>query len=197
MPWLALGYPALAHLGVWLHSLHLQWLALVWLLTLSLWGALAQRRTWAWAVLVSAAVVLYWLTMRGNGLYLLYIPPIVIPLAMLLLCARSLRSGETPFISRIAEAMRGEPLPDVLRSYTRYVTQLWCGVSAALVTSAIVTAIWASAEVWSLATNVIHYIILGAVFVIEFSYRRIKYAHLERWGFIEFLRRLVRTKVRV
>jgi uncharacterized membrane protein len=134
--------------------------------------------------------------MRGNGLYVLFIPPIVLPLAMLLLCARSLRAGETPFISRIATIMRGEPLPDVLRVYTRHVTQLWCGVSAALALSAIVTAIWASAAIWSLATNFIHYIVLGAVFVLEFFYRRIKYAHLEPWGLMEYLRRLARTRMR-
>lgn len=196
MPWLVLGYPALAHLGVWLQNLHLQWLALVWLLTFSLWGALSQRRLWAWCVLLVSAVVLYVLTMRGNGLYFLYIPPIVIPLAMLMMFASSLRAGAIPLISRIAATMRGEPLPDVLRVYTRQVTLLWCVVSGAMVLSAVVTMLWASAAVWSLVTNVIHYIVLGAVFVLEFAYRRMKYRDLEPWNFVQFLRRLAQTDIR-
>jgi len=196
MPLLALGYPALAHLGVWLHNLHLQWLALVWILMLSLWGALKQRRPWAWTVFTASAVALYPLTMSGNGIYALYVPPIVIPLAMLLLFGGSLRAGATPLISRIAEIMRGEPLPDVLRIYTRHVTQLWCAVSVALMISAIATAIWARAEVWSFTVNVAHYAVLGAVFLLEFFYRRFKYAQLEPWGLLQYLRRLAQTRIR-
>jgi len=197
MPLLALGYPALAHLGVWLHNLQLQWLALVWVLMLSLWGALKQRRLWAWAVFAASAIALYPVTMSGNGLYALYVPPIVIPFAMLLLFGGSLRAGATPLISRIAEIMRGEQLPDVLRTYTRRVTQLWCFVSAALMISAIVTAIWARDEVWSFTVNVVHYVVLGAVFLLEFFYRRRKYAQLEPWGLLQYLRRLAQTKIRL
>ena len=196
MPLLALGYPALAHLGVWLNNLHLQWLALVWLLTFSLWGALSQRRAWAWSLLTISSIVLYWLTMHGNGLYVLYIPPIVIPLSMLLLFAGSLRPGSTPLISRVAESMRGEPLPDVLRVYTRQVTWLWCIVSGAMLASAVIATIWASAPVWSLIVNVIHYIVLGAVFALEFAYRRRHYGHLEPWNFAQFIRRLAQTRLR-
>lgn len=196
MPWLILGYPALAHLGVWLHIPHLQWLALVWLLAVSLLNPLRQGRVWAWSVLPSAAIALYLLTFSGNGLYALYIPPVVIPAAMFFACLASLRAGETPLISRIAAMMRGEPLPDLLKTYTRHVTQLWCGVSAVMIASAIGFALWATPAVWSLVTNVLHYVALAAVFALEFAYRRYKYGHLEPWGFAEFLRRLAHTKIR-
>jgi hypothetical protein len=49
---------------------------------------------------------------------------------------------------------------------------------------------------WSFVTNVLHYVVLAAVFALEFAYRRRKYGHLEPWGFAEFLRRLAHTKIR-
>ena len=197
MPWLALAYPMLAHLGVVYHNVLLQWIALRWLLIIVLAPALMRRRIWAWITFFLTAVALYFLTMHGDGLYALYLPPIAIPLFILWLFGRTLRNDAKPLVSQIAETMRGEPLPDVLRLYTRRITYLWCGVAALLAVSATTTALFASAEVWSLLTNVIHYVVLGAVFVIEFIYRRIKYADLEPWTLMGYLRRLARVRIRM
>ena len=197
MFWLALGYPLLAHLAVVFHDARLEWLALVWLLGISLAGALKARRVWAWGVLGAGAVLLYWLVIGGHGRYALYVPPALIPAALFLLFASSLRSGSTPFISRIATFMRGEPLPPPLVVYTRHVTVLWCVVFIVMFASAVGLAIWAPPEVWSLMTNVVHYVVLGAVFVVEFAYRRVRYRELEPWGLFEYLRRLVRTNIRM
>src|SRR5687768_14293278 len=182
MFWLALGYPVLAHLAVIFEEARLQWLALVWLLAISLWGALLARRTWAWLVLGASAAALYGLVVMGGGLYALYVPPAAIPAALFIVFARSLRSGAEPFITRVATIMRGEPLPAVLVEYTRHVTVLWCWVFVVMFTSAVVLAIWATPELWSLMTNAVHYLVLGAVFVLEFAYRRMRYRDLEPWG---------------
>jgi hypothetical protein len=61
MFWLALGYPLLAHLAVVFHDARLEWVALVWLLGLSLTSALIARRAWAWGTLALGALGLYWL----------------------------------------------------------------------------------------------------------------------------------------
>lgn len=196
MFWLALGYPLLAHLAVVFHEARLQWLALVWLIAISLWSALAERRPWAWAVLLIGAFALYGLVMGGGGLYALYVPPAVIPAALFIVFARSLRGGEIPWISRIATIMRGAPLPQPLVVYTRQITLLWCGVFVVMFASAVVLAIWATPELWSVMTNVVHYLILGAVFVLEFAYRRLRYRDLEPWGLFEYLRRLTRTSIK-
>lgn len=195
MFWLALGYPVLAHLAVIFEEARLQWLALVWLLAISLWGALLARRAWAWLVLGASAAALYGLVVMGGGLYALYVPPAAIPAALFIVFARSLRSGAEPFITRVATIMRGEPLPAVLVEYTRHVTVLWCWVFVVMFTSAVVLAIWATPELWSLMTNAVHYLVLGAVFVLEFAYRRMRYRDLEPWGLFEYLRRLVRTNI--
>jgi uncharacterized membrane protein len=196
MFWLALGYPLLAHLAVLLDEARLQWLALTWLLAVSLWSALIAPRAWAWIVLVSAAFALYWLVLGGGGLYALYVPPAVIPAVLLIVFARSLRSGAQPWVSRVATIMRGAPLPDPLVVYTRQVTWLWCIVFVVMFASAVSLAIWARPELWSLMTNVVHYVVLGAVFVLEFAYRRIRFRELEPWGLFEYLRRLVRTNIK-
>jgi uncharacterized membrane protein len=196
MFWLALGYPLLAHLAVVFEQVRLQWLALVWLLAISMWGALAARRPWAWIALLVSAALLYWLVVVGGGLYALYVPPAVIPAALFIVFARSLRPGEQPWISRIATVMRGAPLPPPLVVYTRQITILWCGIFVAMFASAVGLAIWASPEVWSLMTNFVHYLVLGAVFVLEFAYRRMRFRDLEPWGLFDYLRRLVRTNIK-
>jgi uncharacterized membrane protein len=141
--------------------------------------------------------LLYWLVMAGNGLYALFIPPAVIPAALFLLFASSLRGGETPLVTRIATLMHDGPLPEDLVVYTRHVTQLWCCVCATLFLSAVLLAVFAPPPLWSLMTNVIHYLVLGAVFVLEYAYRRFRFRHHEHLGLFQFLRRLAQTSIRI
>jgi uncharacterized membrane protein len=197
MFWLALGYPLLAHLAVVTQDWRLEWLALVWLLGIAVSGALIQRRLWAWAVMFAGSALLYWLVVEGNGLYALYIPPAAIPAALLMMFSLSLRAGQIPLVTRIARLMHDGPLPDDLVIYTRHVTQLWCCVCAAMFASAVLLAAFASPGLWSLMTNVIHYVVLGAVFVLEYGYRRWRYRHHEHSGLFQYLRRLTRTKLKV
>jgi uncharacterized membrane protein len=196
MFWLALGYPLLAHLAVLAHDRRLEWLALVWLLGVAMGGALIRFRPWAWITLLVGAGFLYWLVIEGKGLYALYVPPAVIPAALLMMFAASLRSGETPLVTRIASLMHDGPLPDDLAIYTRHVTQLWCGVCASLFLSAVLLALFASPRWWSLMTNFVHYLVLGAVFLLEYGYRRWRYSHHEHSGLFQYLRRLMRTKLK-
>lgn len=197
MFWLALGYPLLAHLAVLTKDWRLEWLALVWLLAIAISGALIRRRPWAWGLMLGGSGLLYWLVVEGNGLYALYIPPAAIPAALFVLFASSLKAGEVPLVTRIARLMHDGPLPDDLVVYTRHVTQLWCCVCAALFLSAVLLAVFASPWLWSLMTNVIHYAVLGAVFVLEYGYRRWRYRHHEHFGLFQYLRRLTRTRLRV
>jgi uncharacterized membrane protein len=197
MFWLALGYPLLAHLAVLTHDRRLEWLALVWLLGITMGGALLHRRAWAWGVLVAGGAALYWLVVAGNGLYALYIPPAAIPAALFILFAGSLRAGQVPLVTRIARHMHEGVLPEELVGYTRRVTQLWCGVCAVLFISAVLLATFASPGLWSLMTNVIHYVVLGAVFILEYAWRRVRYRHHEQFGLFQYLRRVTRVNLRI
>jgi len=197
MFWLGLGYPLLAHLAVVTHDRRIEWLALVWLLGIALSGAMMQRRPWAWGALLAGSALLWWPVMAGKGLYALYVPPAAIPAALFMLFALSLRAGEVPLVTRIAILMHDGPFPDDLVVYTRHVTQLWCAVCAALFVSAVTLALFASPALWSLMTNVIHYVVLGAVFVFEYGYRRWRYGHYEHSGLLQYLRRLMRIRLKV
>lgn len=195
MGWLALGYPLLAHLGVSMAEPRLQWLAIVWLLAVSVWRPLTHGRAWAWGVLIAGALAAWPLTFAGGGLYALYLPPVLIPAALLVLFSHSLRRDCVPLVSRIATVMRGGELPEELRTYTRHVTQAWCVLFVLLGASAIAFAIWAQPHVWSLMTNVVHYLVIGAAFVLEFLYRRIRYRRYEHDGLLQYLRRLAHTRL--
>jgi uncharacterized membrane protein len=195
MFWLALGYPLLAHLAVVLADSRLQWLALVWLVGLALSGALVQGRLWAWATWLASGALLYWLVVAGHGLYALYVPPAAIPAALLLLFAGSLRAGEVPLVTRIARIMHDGALPEDLVSYTRRVTWLWCAVCASLFLSAVLLAVFASPPLWSLMTNLVHYLVLGAVFLLEYAWRRFRFRHHPHLGLFQFLRRLAQVRI--
>jgi uncharacterized membrane protein len=196
MFWLALGYPLLAHLAIVLADRRLQWLALVWLLGIALGGALLQRRAWAWLTWAAAGALTWWLVVAGHGLYALYVPPAAIPAALALLFASSLRDGQTPLITHIARTMHGGELPDDLVAYTRRVTVLWALVCAAMFISAVAFALLASPTLWSLVTNLAHYLVLGAVFILEYAWRRIRFRHHEHLGLMQFLRRVTQVRIR-
>jgi uncharacterized membrane protein len=196
MFWLALGYPLLAHLSVITADRRLQWLALVWLLGVGLSGALWERRAWAWLSWIAAAALIWWLVVEGHGLYALFVPPAAIPAGLFLLFATSLRRGQIPLVTRIATLMHDGALPDDLVKYTRQVTMLWAAVCAAMLVSAVSLALFAPPELWSLMTNLVHYLVLGAVFVIEYAWRRIRFRHHPHLGLVQFLRRVAQVRIR-
>jgi uncharacterized membrane protein len=76
------------------------------------------------------------------------------------------------------------------------VTILWAAVCAAMFVSAVLLAVFAPPGLWSLMTNLIHYLVLGAVFILEYSWRRIRFRHHEHLGFIQFLRRVTQVRIR-
>jgi uncharacterized membrane protein len=193
MIWLVLAYPVLSHLAAWLGYPWLQWLALMSLVVLGLATALARRRTWAWVVLLGAGVGLFAVIYVGAGLLALYLPPILLPAALCGVFASSLRPGGTPFISRYARALRGD-LPADLAHYTRRVTVVWVIALAMLAVSAVLCAWLASPVVWSLMTNVVHYVFLGALFLFEYGYRRYRFGSMEHPGFVAYIRALLSVR---
>jgi len=193
--WLILAYPLLTHAAIWLQRPSLQWLALTALIAIALYDALQKRRAWAWCTLPALSAALLGIVSIGGGMFVLYVPPILLPAALLVLFARSLRSESIPLITRFATAARGK-LPDDLATYTRSVTIVWTCTLALLVLSATLSAWLATPAVWSLLTNFVHYAALGALFLIEYVVRRLKFRHLEHPGFVAYVRLLFVTRIR-
>jgi len=192
---LIVAYPLLTHASVWLQEPLLQWLALTDLAAISLFEDLRRLRPWTWAILIAVSAGLFFLVRMGGGIYALFLQPILLPAALLTLFARSLRSGAVPMITRFAQALRGE-LPDELIRYTRSVTLVWCFAFGALTVSAISLAIFATHEIWSVMTNLVHYLFLGALFLVEYAYRVIRFRHLEHPGFVAYIRSLFTVRMR-
>jgi uncharacterized membrane protein len=69
-------------------------------------------------------------------------------------------------------------------------------VCAALFLSAVLLALFATSELWSVVTNVVHYLVLGTVFILEYVWRRIRFRHHEHLGLIQFLRRVAQVRIR-
>jgi uncharacterized membrane protein len=194
MPWLFLAYPVAAHLATVLHSPMLASLALLIFVALPLLSALLALRLWAWIVLVVTAVLIALAARSGVAPFLMYAPPVLIPLAVLAVFAHSLRPGQQPMVTRVASQMRGAALPDELQLYTRQVTQAWVILLAALALGALLLARFASREFWSLMTNIVMYLMLGGAFVVEYLYRRWRFRHLRHESFVTMIAALVRRR---
>ncbi|MGD9842977.1 MAG: hypothetical protein AB7U99_08750, partial [Steroidobacteraceae bacterium] len=120
MPWLFVAYPILAHLATLLHNEQLAGMALSVFIALPLWPSLRQGNPLAWSAMVASMTGLYLATRSGWAHYLMYVPPVLIPLSVLWLFAHSLRAGSMPVVTRVATKIRGE-LPPELTRYTRQV----------------------------------------------------------------------------
>jgi uncharacterized membrane protein len=190
-----LAYPILVHLSILFAQPVLAGLALFALYVSFIFKPLAERRPWAWASLTLAAVASAWPGQQDAALYALYLPPVFLPLALLVWWAPTLRSGRTPFVTRIATAISGS-LPPAYSAYTRAVTWLWVWTFAVLALAAAGFALWAEPEAWSLLTNFLNPLLIGLVFAGEYIYRRLRFRHLEHPNFIEFIRLAAKASAR-
>lgn len=196
MPVLILAYPILVHLAVLLHQPLLQWLALCCLAAIPLYSGLRHPRWRNWLLFLLLVTVLYLFARSGDGKYALFLPPVLLPAVSAWFFGRSLQAGQTPLITRIARATRSDALPAELVTYTRNVTLLWTLMLAGIGVLSLLLAMFAPLPLWSLFTNFINYLILAALFPLEYLYRRIRYRHLPHAGFIGYLRDVSRINYR-
>lgn len=96
--------------------------------------------------------------------------PVLINLALLLVFASSLASGQ-PVVERLAR-LREPDLPPRAVRYTRTVTWVW--VSFFIVNGTIATALtlWAPLAWWTLYTGLIAYLLMGGLFAVEWLVRQ-------------------------
>ncbi len=159
------------------------WLCLTGLVVLAIpgkWG-FGAGATLAGALLVADAETL------------LKFPPIVLDLAVAAWFGMSLAPGEEPVISWFARVVRGVELPPDLARYTRNSTIIWTVFLAGMASVAAALALLAPPQVWSLFANGISYLLLGALFVGEYVYRRLRYRHHEHPHFAEVIRTIIRA----
>ncbi len=187
---LILSYPLLVHLGVLFEQLPLQWLALQALFAAIFFNLLSQIRISIWALWLLFAAITGALMATGGGIYALYVPPLALLALAFSGFAQSLADGRTPLVTQMALTIHGELSPQLLH-HTRRVTQLWALNLAAMFVLALVLSITGPRTVWSLFTNLINYLWMGAIFAGEYAYRRWRFPEHDRDGFVGYLRKLI------
>jgi uncharacterized membrane protein len=111
----------------------------------------------------------------GGGDLLLVLPPILIPVLLCWLFGRTLVKGSTPLISRFAELEQGGALTAELARYTRRLTWIWTLLFVALAAISAWLAASGDRVAWSWFTNFASYLLVGALFLGEVVYRRVRY----------------------
>jgi uncharacterized membrane protein len=186
---------ALIHVAVVRRTPLLEWLALASLLFVPLSIALFELRWRAWLIFAAGSAALWWLVRVGGGWPLLYLPSIGIPAALAWFFGRTLRHGRQPLITSIAVAAT-PGLPDYLLRYTRRLTAFWTGIFVAMVVWDAGLALFAPHGFWSFMANFANYLLIGAVLVLEYLFRRLRFRHFAHPGFAEYLKIVVRANPR-
>jgi len=206
---LGMSYPVAAHLAVLSGDTTLIAASVGLLVLVVLLPELLGRRPLAWALLLVAGAGLYGAAVRGQALLLLFLPPIVINGFMAWLFGHTLRPGSLSLIERIIRALHGESddLDAAVVAYARRLTLAWTALftvlgianfllaalatpGGLLVTAGIDPPLAVPLGVWSLFANVLNYLIVGAMFAIEFQLRRRRFPQQSYSGFFDFLRKL-------
>lgn len=189
------AYPLLVHVALVFAVPRLLFIAPMLFLAGVCWQGLVNRNKRAWLVfsLLCAGIAL--LEYLDLTLYLLFLPPVIIPLLLLFIFGRTLVSGREPLITAIGEAARG-PLSMAMRSYTRGLTQLWCLVFVAMIVWSAILPWLEQPELWSWFTNIINYGVVGVLFVCEFMLRKKLFPSHNHPGFFEYLRIIAHANIR-
>ena len=206
---LAAAFPLAAHLSVaWASpALAVACIAMLGLVVLLPGLAAGRWRALAGAALLAAA--LPWLA-RSNLVWLpLYAPSALGDFAACWLFAHTLAAGRTPLITRLVELLHApEPLPAGVPAYTRRLTALWAGLLLVLGGASALLALFAvphgilalmgvrpwvavPQRAWSLFANCLEYVLVAALMVGEYLWRRHLFPDQPYSGFFDFMRRVI------
>jgi len=138
--------------------------------------------------LVIVAILIY------RTQFVVFLPPILIPLALAYAFGKTLMAGQTAFITTIAQKIRATPLVEKEKKYTRFITYMWVLFFLFLAIESIVVAVVYDIETWSYITNFLNYILVAFFAMFEYLLRRIVLHHLEHPGFIGFIKQLIHVQ---
>jgi uncharacterized membrane protein len=188
-------YPLLVHLSVVTDVPQLQVVAIICFAAGILLKSLQRGNTIAWLVLVVVSLVAVGFGYLNITLYVLYLPPILLPLLLLFVFGRTLLPGQEPLITAIGEASRG-PLTPAMRHYTRRITQFWCAIFFLMMSWSLILPWLEQPEVWSWFTNIINYGLVAMLFIGEFILRKRLFPEHNHPGFVEYLRIVANANIR-
>jgi len=142
------------------------------------------------AVLVISLASAHW---AGLGLSLIPgIPHAVAYAALLAGFGGSLLPGQVPILTRVVVSVRG-PLPAALLLHTRHVTAAWCCFFAAQLVISLALYVWAPLAVWSFFINVLNIPLILLMFIVEYSYRVLRFRGYPHDTFADMIRIVAKT----
>ncbi len=179
-------YPLCVHLAVVTQQPYYQVFAIVGLAAGIQYTGLRQASFFAWGILLLVVALALWLTTRDLARYILYLPPIVIPLLIASGFLRTLLPGEVPLVTAIGQQVHGQ-LPPELERYTRRLTFFWFLFLLAMAIGAALLPWLGSPLLWSWFSNFLNYALVAVVFVIEYVYRRWRFSDFPQPSFRDYL----------
>lgn len=130
-------------------------------------------------------------TLYFNQKLILFLPPILIPLTLAYIFGKTLLGEQQAFITVMAQKMSNTTLIDSEIKYTRIITYLWVIFFIVIATEALYLALFYDMTTWSYVTNFLNYILIAAMFVVEYVVRRIVLSEIDHPGFIGFIKKLI------
>ena len=208
---LGLSYPLLAHLAVLSGRPALIAASLGVLATLILLPPLRRGRLWAWAVFAAAVVGLYALSRSSDAALPLFVPPVAINAFMAWVFGHTLLQDRVPLIERLIRALHdpGEALDPAIARYARRLTATWTALFVVLAVVNLMLALCATPgglllaagfeppvpvplAIWSLFANILNYVFVGVLFVVEYAWRQRVFPQQRYRNFFDFTQRVAR-----
>jgi uncharacterized membrane protein len=192
LPILTLGYPILTHVAIGQNQFELALLLLGIIAGLPLVSRSKQPgknssiffelTLWTGMVIFAVCIILIDATRVA-----LYLPPILL-LSFFTLCfAKTLLPGKEALLTKIARVIFQDDDPRIT-AYSRRVTWVWAVFLGILLVQTIALSLFAPIEVWSLFTNILNYLFMSLLFIIEYIYRQIRFGY--RYSIFYYLRGL-------
>jgi uncharacterized membrane protein len=163
-------------------------------LVLALFYAWQQRSssTRLGVVLYGSLAAVGLVSMVAGRVDALFLPQILINLALTLVFGSTLRAGAVPLIQRFMHMQLGDTLPAGMAEFARRLTRLWTVFFILMAATGAGLAAFAPLDVWSTFANVVNYLLVLVFFVGQFVYGHVRYRFQNRRDTFAFALRLFR-----
>ena len=184
---LFVAYPAVAHFGRPAGAL-----ALLATLAAYIVASLYFRHPLRWLAPPATGIAVFWASPPAE--WLLFIPPVLVNGMLAWLFGRTLVRSRVPLIARFAVLEQGT-LSAELAAYTRTLTWLWTALFLAAAVLSLGLAVSGHRDAWSLFTNFVNYLLVAALFLGEFVYRRLRFRNYRHHSPLQLLRNVRGTNL--
>jgi uncharacterized membrane protein len=106
----------------------------------------------------------------------IFVPPVIINLAVAVVFGATLWPGQMPLVTRLAIIHHDGKLPEPLIGYTRLLTVIWTALTGLMAVEAALLALLVDLSTWSWVVSVVNPVILAALFFGQIWYRSWRYS---------------------